>query len=241
LLTALDEALPADATVLDLGCGTGQAANFLAASGRTVIGADLTRESLESAAAAARRYGIASALFVETDLCQPGLREHAFDAVHCAGVLHHTADPAASFASAARLVKPGGVLLVGLYNAYARLPHRARQLIARMSGMRVVPFDPVMRERACEPARLEAWLRDQYQHPLEHRHTAAEVRRWFAPSGLSFLRCWPPAQLGADRAGDLFAEQDFWPPEAVLAQLGWAASLGGEGGLFFAIGWRPAA
>jgi hypothetical protein len=29
--------------------------------------------------------------------------------------------------------------------------------------------------------------------------------------------------------------------EALAAQLGWAAQLGGEGGLFFAIGWRAGA
>ena len=31
-----------------------------------------------------------------------------------------------------------------------------------------------------DPERREAWLRDQYRHPEEHRHTIAEVQRWFA-------------------------------------------------------------
>ena len=240
LLRSLDEAIPRDASVLDLGCGTGQAALFLASSGRSVIGADLTRASLELAASAARRYGIDSALFVETDLLKPGLRAGAFDVVHCAGVLHHTADPAASFAAAARLVRPGGVLLVGLYNLFARVPHRARRLLARLTGDRSLPLDPVLRERNAEPARREAWLRDQYLHPVEQSHTVAELRHWFQSNGFEWLRAFPSAQLGGggDSPAPLFESEDYWPPEAVCAQLGWAAQLGHEGGLFFGIGCR---
>ena len=34
----------------------------------------------------------------------------------------------------------------------------------------------VLRDRAADPARREAWVRDQYQHPEEHVHTLAEVQ-----------------------------------------------------------------
>src|SRR5262245_311541 len=42
----LDQAIAPDARVLDLGCGTGQMALFLAGGERRVVGADLTRASL---------------------------------------------------------------------------------------------------------------------------------------------------------------------------------------------------
>ena len=89
-----------------------------------------------------------------------------------------------------------------------------------------------------EPARREAWLRDQYQHPEEHRHTLAEVQRWFAENGVEYLRAYPSAVLG-DEPEDLFAgAADNWRLEGWLAQLGWMRTLGREGGLFFTIGRR---
>src|SRR5712692_4365341 len=106
----LDAAIPGDALVLEMGCGTGQLSLFLASAERQVVGADLARPSLELAREAAIRYGVRGAQFVETDLRAPGLRREAFDVVICSGVLHHTPDPRASFASVARLAHPGGVL-----------------------------------------------------------------------------------------------------------------------------------
>lgn len=231
----LDEAIPLDALVLDLGCGTGQLSIFLASSGRTVIGADFSLPSLRLAREAAARFGV-EARFVATDIAATGLQPQAFDVVICTGVLHHTDDPRSSFASVARLARPGGVLVIGLYNAYARLSLRARRLIARLSRFRWIPFDPVLRDRAAEPARREAWLRDQYRHPREHRHTLAEVQSWFAENGIEYLRAFPSALLG-DEPGDLFAQaEDDWAPEAILKQLAWIRTLGAEGGLFVAVG-----
>src|SRR5204863_3228754 len=137
-----------------------------------------------------------SARFVQTDLRRPALREASFDVVLCTGVLHHTPDPGAAFAAVARLARPGGVLLVGVYNVAARLPHRLRRLLARATGFRAFPLDPVLRDRAAEPARRAAWLRDQYLHPEEHRHTVGEVQRWFRASDVQFLRTFPSALVG---------------------------------------------
>src|SRR5262249_10503371 len=86
----LDEAIPAGARVLELGCGTGQLCLFLATADRVVIGADMARPSLELGAEAAQRFGVEGVLFVETDLRRPGLQAAGFDVVVCSGVLHHT-------------------------------------------------------------------------------------------------------------------------------------------------------
>lgn len=234
----IDRAIPGDARILEIGCGTGQMSLYLARADRVVIGADLTRASLRLGAAAARRFGLTQVLFIETDLHRPGIREGSFDVVYASGVLHHTPDPRAAFARVARLVRPGGMVVLGLYNAFARIPFRLRRLLARLSGYRFFPFDPVLRDRDNEPARRKAWLRDQYQHPEEHRHTLAEVQHWFAENGIDYVRAYPSAMLSQEPE-ELFASAaDNWRVEGWLVQLGWIGSLGHEGGLFVTVGRR---
>jgi len=236
----LDRAIPGDARILDLGCGTGQMTLHLARAGRVVVGADLTRASLKLGAAAAKRFGIDSVRFVETDLHRPGLRNDAFDVVYSSGVLHHTPSPRAAFARMAKLVRPGGMIVLGLYNAVARIPLRLRRVVARLTNYRWTAFDPVLRDRATEPERRAAWMRDQYQHPEEHRHTLREVQEWFAANDVEYVRAYPSALLDDD-CDDLFTDAaDNWRLEGWLAQLRWIRALGHEGGLFITVGRREA-
>jgi SAM-dependent methyltransferase len=234
----LDEAIPGDARIVDVGCGTGQMSLYLARADRLVVGADFSRPSLRLGAAAANRFGLDRVLFVETDLQRPALAVGAFDVVFSSGVIHHTENPRASFACLARLARPGGMIVLGVYNVFARVPLRLRRVVARLSDFRFIPFDPVLRNRRNEAARREAWLRDQYQHPEEHRHTLAEVQGWFEENDTEYLRAYPSAVLGEEPDALFSPSADNWPAEALLAQLGWMRTLGHEGGLFFTIGRR---
>jgi SAM-dependent methyltransferase len=234
----LDASISVDAKVLEVGCGTGQMSVYLAHADRLVIGADLARASLLLGTAAAKRFGVNRVQFVETDLQSPGLRKGAFDVVYASGVLHHTPDPRSSFARIVQLARPGGIIVIGLYNAFARFPLRLRRFLARLSGYRWIPFDPVLRDRENEPARREAWLRDQYMHPEEHHHTIAELRNWFENNGVKYVRTYPSALIGVDPQHLFATEVDNWGVEAWLAQIGWMRTLGPEGGLFVTIGRR---
>src|SRR5258708_25736106 len=120
----VDEAIPGDARIVEIGCGTGQMCLYLARADRVVIGADLTRAPLLLGAAAARRFGLDRVQFVETDARRPGLKTGSFDPVYSAGVLHHTPNPRAAFARLVPLPRPGGTIALGLYNAFARIPLR---------------------------------------------------------------------------------------------------------------------
>jgi SAM-dependent methyltransferase len=233
----LDQAIPGDARIVEVGCGTGQMSLYLARADRVVVGVDLTMASLRLAEAARRRFGLERVRFIESDLFRPGLKDGSFDVVYCSGVLHHTPDPKAAFARVARLARPGGMIVLGLYNSVARIPLRLRRVAAKLSGYRWIPFDPVLADRANEPERREAWLRDQYRHPEEHRHTVGEVLKWFRANRVTFVRAYPSAQVHDDEPDDLFAaEPDAWAPERWLAQIGWMGSLGHEGGLFVMVG-----
>jgi SAM-dependent methyltransferase len=234
----LDRAVPADARIAEIGCGTGQMSLYLARADRVIVAADLSRAALELGAAAARRYAVDHVQFVETDLHRSGLKPASFDIVYSSGVLHHTPNPRAAFAALARLARPGGIVIAGVYHTLARVPLRLRRAIARLTRFRMVPFDPVLRDRRHEPARRDAWLRDQYQHPEEHSHTVVEIKRWFSETDLEYLRTFPSTVL-EDESGDLFARDvDDWTVERWLAQLGWMWTLGSEGGLFLTIGQR---
>jgi SAM-dependent methyltransferase len=234
----LDRAIPGDARILEIGCGTGQMSLYLARADRTIVAADFCQASLQLGAAAARRFHVDRVHFVETDLQNPGLRPGSFDVVYSSGVLHHTADPRASFARIAPLARPGGMVIIGVYNAIARLPLRIRRVVARLSNYRFIPFDPVLRDRRNEPARRKAWLRDQYQHPEEHRYTVAQIQSWFAENGVDYVRTYPSALLDEDHEELFTAAPDNWRPETWLAQVGWIRALGPEGGLFVTVGRR---
>src|SRR5206468_3550026 len=78
----LDRAIPGDARIVEIGCGTGQMCLYLARADRVIVGADLTRASLRLGAAAARRFALDRVQFVETDLRRPGLTAGSFDVVY---------------------------------------------------------------------------------------------------------------------------------------------------------------
>jgi SAM-dependent methyltransferase len=236
----LDQAVPGDARIIEVGCGTGQMSLYLARADRLVVGADLSRNALLLAAAAARRCRIERVRFVESDIANLGARPGAFDLVYCSGVLHHTPDPAAAFRSIAGLARPGGMFVIGLYNSVARIPLRLRRGLGRLIGDRWISGDPVLRDRAHQPARREAWLRDQYHHPEEHRHTLAEVQRWFEASGIDYVRAYPSALLDGEERGLFEPDEDAWRLEGWLAQIGWIRKLAHEGGLFVVVGRRRA-
>jgi SAM-dependent methyltransferase len=98
--------------VLDLGCGTGRAFDALRAAvgaSGTVVGLDLTPEMLAAATDAARR-GAGS--LVLGDARQLPFTTGAFDTVFAAGLLPHLPDPANGLTELARVVRPGGELVL---------------------------------------------------------------------------------------------------------------------------------
>lgn len=107
---ALLALLPGDWTVADLGCGTGDVAGRIAPHVSRVVAIDREPAMLE--AARRRLAGFTNVDFVEGDLYDLPLRDASIDAAVVSLVFHHLADPARAMTEIARVLKPGGKLLV---------------------------------------------------------------------------------------------------------------------------------
>jgi carbamoyltransferase len=236
----LNEQIPFDARVGDIGCGTGQLTNFLAIAHRSVLGTDMCGNSLALAHQFAIKHGIDRAAFAQMNLFRPGLRDGFFDFVISNGVLHHTNDPRRAFARISRLAKPGGYVLVGLYHAYSRQLHYARRALFRLTGITSRVLDPHFGRVEAEGKR-EAWFQDQYCHPHESCHTLDEVFSWLEENNLEFVNAIPKPAGGPQLTPD---ERIFEPKDRgtvvsrVWSQLCSLSSGYREGGFFIVIGRR---
>ncbi len=104
----LNEQIPFDARVVEIGCGTGQLTNFLSIAHRSVLGVDACLNSLRLAQKFKSDHGLDRATFAQMNLLRPALKDGFFDVVISNGVLHHTADCRAAYLRISRLAKPGG-------------------------------------------------------------------------------------------------------------------------------------
>ena len=104
--------LAAGRTVLDAGCGVGWGtALLLVAGARSATGIDISSEAIADAHAREPR-----ATFAVGDLrCLP-LSDRRFDLITCFEAIEHVEDPQRAFDELARMLAPGGVLLVSSPN-----------------------------------------------------------------------------------------------------------------------------
>jgi len=187
----LDDQVPFGIRVLECGCGTGQMSNLLSIANRTVVGTDMCMNSLKLGQRFKEQNRLDRVTFVQMNLFRPVFRPESFDLVICNGVLHHTADPFLGFQSIARLVKPGGHILVGLYHRYGRLITDLRRWIFRVFGDRLKFLDPNLRRAHSAEAKKTAWFMDQYKNPHESKHTIEEVLGWLRKTNLTFVKSVP--------------------------------------------------
>lgn len=189
--------------VLVAGCGTGLHAILAATNYRDaqVLALDLSRASLAYGKRKAEELGFSNISFAQADILQVGALPQRFDLIESFGVLHHLRDPAAGLAQLAKLLKPGGYMMLGLYSEVGRRDVvAARHLIAE-HGYRDTP-DDIRRFRADLPrldAALEARLRrssaflslpdfrDLVFHRQEHRYFPEQLGPLVANAGLRFL------------------------------------------------------
>jgi SAM-dependent methyltransferase len=169
--------------------------NFLGIAHRTVFGTDLALNSLDLAEAFRQSHQLERVFFLQMDLFKPVFREGSFDFVICNGVLHHTYDPKTGLLKLARLLRPEGYIVMGLYHRYGRLLTDLRRLLFRIGGEGLSFLDPRIRGMALTGNRRSAWFADQYRNPHESKHTISEVLRWLEDAGLRFVKSIPKTRL----------------------------------------------
>jgi ArsR family transcriptional regulator len=98
--------------VLDVGTGTGRMVQLLADRAERCVGLDTSHSMLAVARANLERLGVTDWELRQGDVHSPPLPPASFDLVVVHQVLHYLDDPARAVAETARLVAPGGRLLV---------------------------------------------------------------------------------------------------------------------------------
>lgn len=97
---------------IDLGAGTGRMLEIFADHYKNGVGYDLSHDMLAIARANLERAGVAHAQVRHGDLFSLPLDTQTADVVCIHQVLHFLAEPAAAVREAARLLKPGGRLII---------------------------------------------------------------------------------------------------------------------------------
>ena len=107
-------------TLVDIGTGTGRMIELLAPAASQALGVDRSSEMLRLARVKLDNAGIADASLRQADMYALPLAEGSADSIIIHQVLHYAQAPAAAIAEAARVLRPGGRLLVVDFAAHER-------------------------------------------------------------------------------------------------------------------------
>lgn len=138
-----------------------------------------------------------------------------------------------------RKVKPGGIVMVGLYNHLGRIPTWIRSKLVGVFGQKI---DYVVRSRIHDARKADIWIKDQYYNPHDTWHSIDEVLGWFDENGVEYLNT-SPAILGTDGedAADMFRKTTPGSRgQRLLTELSRITTIGREGALFDLVGRRRA-
>jgi ArsR family transcriptional regulator len=98
--------------VADLGAGEGLLSELLARRAKKVIAVDNSEKIVAFGAAKAKKNGLRNLEFRQGDLQNPPIEASSVDLVILSQALHHAENPAAALASAAKLLRIGGQILI---------------------------------------------------------------------------------------------------------------------------------
>jgi 2-polyprenyl-3-methyl-5-hydroxy-6-metoxy-1,4-benzoquinol methylase/Flp pilus assembly protein TadD len=182
--------------ILIAGCGTGSHSidSALRFPQARILAIDVSRTSLAYARRKSRELGLTNIEYGQADILKLAALDRRFDVIETVGVLHHLADPAAGWRALLSLLRPHGLMLVGLYSATARQALAAARAFISERGYR--PADI----RACRQELIQRWgmppfrdfsstsgCRDLLFNVVEHQFTIARIKAFLDEHNLAFL------------------------------------------------------
>ena len=189
--------------ILIAGCGTGQhsvevALTFPAAR---LLAVDLSSASLAYALRKTREAAILNIDYAQADILKLESIGRSFDRIEAVGVLHHLADPRAGWRVLLSLLRPGGIMDVGLYSKSGRRGIVAARAVIAERGYRATPEDIRLFRREVHSADCRfakdlvtsadfyttGTCRDLLFHVLEHKFNIPDIAAFLSENGLTFL------------------------------------------------------
>jgi SAM-dependent methyltransferase len=190
--------------VLVAGCGTGFEPIDMARMDPSlaITAMDLSRASLAYGMRVAEDLGLTQVKFVQGDILTLDKVQARFDVVTSTGVIHHMARPEDGLAQLAGVLRPGGVVRLGLYSERARAVVRAAHELIRARGW--TPVEADIRAFRAHVLALSDWeplaalkesadfyslsgCRDLVFHVQEHRYTPPQLGELIAGAGLRLV------------------------------------------------------
>ena len=194
--------------VIELGCGTGQYALWYATHGAShVTGVDLSDGSLACANELATEGKVDNIRFLKQDVLNlESVPDNEYDYAYSVGVLMCTGDPLRGFRELVRVTKPGGVVIVSLYNTYTRWFLRLKQNLCKWLGgddidararwgRRLFPITMWRFNKRYHGVNYEEISYDVFGFPHETLHTGNEVLGWFDKTGVEYTGSFAPLRF----------------------------------------------
>ena len=149
--------------ILDAGCARGRFVHHIAKTGADVFGVDITGTFIRAA-----KMNVPDATFAQGSLSALPFADSTFDAVYCVEALQHLPDTARALSEMARIIKPGGVLMIVDKSLQALDPGKGLPTFlvkpwAERKGKWMYPADFPFRERWFWPKALARELRDHFE------------------------------------------------------------------------------
>lgn len=204
-------------TALDAGTGTGVCSLALSERADWAVGVDISGGSLQSAQNLAGQVARFNAAFSQGDLQDLPFADNTFDLVHSWGVVDHTVDPRRTMRELARVLRPGGHLIIAVYlktwltplhelSRYVCLytPYFPRRAFIRGIGsfVRLLERRQPMINVRDDNIHIEAQAEDWFFAPVKHFFTIEEMHEIYTDLGLSF-------EVLVDRTGRFKSSSDF--------------------------------